>query len=304
MTMNTRKMVVGAIVALIGLPVVLVVIVAVSVSVLTRTNGTLVSSDQKRDYLLYVPSSYDRATPTPLVISLHGAAGWPAQQRNLSRWNRLAESQGFLVVYPSGSGMPRTWRTMPGDDARADVRFLADVIDTLGATYNIDPARIYADGLSNGGGMTFALSCALSDRIAAVGMVAAAHALPWSWCADSRPVPVIMFHGTADRITPYHGGRTWISPVRFPSIPAWSANWARRNHCGPDPVESVVAADVTRLEYTHCADDAAVVLYTVQGGGHTWPGGGPLPEWFVGPTSRNIDATRQMWAFFREHPRQ
>ena len=61
-----------------------------------------------------------------------------------------------------------------------------------------------------------------------------------------------------------------------------------------------MAADVTRLEYTHCADDAAVVLYTVHGGGHSWPGGGPLPEWLVGATSHSIDATSQMWAFFRD----
>jgi polyhydroxybutyrate depolymerase len=68
-----------------------------------------------------------------------------------------------------------------------------------------------------------------------------------------------------------------------------------------NPVDSVVAADVTRLEYTKCADDAAVVLYTIKGGGHTWPGGHPLPEWFVGPTSDRIDASSLMWAFFRAH---
>jgi polyhydroxybutyrate depolymerase len=103
----------------------------------------------------------------------------------------------------------------------------------------------------------------------------------------------------------------WISPEPFPSVTTWAANWAQRNRCGPNPVESAVAADVTRLEYTDCADDAAVVLYTVQGGGHQWPGGKPLPAWMevemalfglrVGPYSRSIDATNLMWAFFREH---
>jgi polyhydroxybutyrate depolymerase len=87
----------------------------------------------------------------------------------------------------------------------------------------------------------------------------------------------------------------------FPSIPAWAANWARRNRCRAKPVESAVAADVTRLENTGCSDDAAVVLYTIHGGGHTWPGGGPMPEWFVGPTTSGVDATRQTWAFFRAH---
>jgi polyhydroxybutyrate depolymerase len=146
------------------------------------------------------------------------------------------------------------------------------------------------------------LSCTLSDRIAAVGMVGAAHLTPWSWCTDPRPVPMIAFHGTADGATPYNGGTSWVSSRAFPDIPTWTANWARRNRCGPNPIESVVAADVTRLEYTNCADEAAVVLYTILGGGHTWPGGGALPEWFVGTTSRSIDASSQMWAFFREHP--
>jgi polyhydroxybutyrate depolymerase len=63
-----------------------------------------------------------------------------------------------------------------------------------------------------------------------------------------------------------------------------------------------VAADVTRIAYTNCADDAAVVLYRIEGGGHTWPGGQPLPEWFAGPTSRSIDASSEMWAFFEAHP--
>jgi polyhydroxybutyrate depolymerase len=87
----------------------------------------------------------------------------------------------------------------------------------------------------------------------------------------------------------------------FPSIPTFTANWARRNRCGAKPVESAIAADVSRLEYTGCVDDAAVVLYTIRGGGHTWPGGGPMPEWFAGKTSHGVDATRQSWAFFRAH---
>jgi polyhydroxybutyrate depolymerase len=149
--------------------------------------------------------------------------------------------------------------------------------------------------------MAFVLSCTMSDRIAAVGTVAAAHELPWSWCVDARPVPVIAFHGTADPLVPYNGGRSWASSKLFPSVRTWTANWARRNRCGANPVESVVAADVTRAEYTNCAEDAAVVLYTVQGGGHSWPGGKPMPKWIAGSTSASIDATRQMWAFFREH---
>src|SRR5205085_9908720 len=101
---------------------------------------------------------------------------------------------------------------------------------------------------------------------------------------------------------PYNGGKVWFAPDRFPSIPEWTANWARRNRCRVNPIESAVAADVTRREYTGCAADAAVVLYTIQSGGHTWPGDRSLPEWLPRATSPSIDATNLMWAFFREHP--
>ncbi len=306
--MNTKRIVkiaIGAVLVVIGLPVVLVLIVVVSVAVLDRTNGTMVSSGQKRQYLLYVPKSYDRTKPTALVISMHGAAGWPAQQMNLSQWNRLADSQGIIVVYPSGSGVPKIWHVDPGAGFTRDVRFVSALIDTLEAAYNIDPAKIYANGISNGGAMAFVLSCTLSDRIAAVGIVAAAQSRDRNWCTDHRPVPMMAFHGTADPIIPYRGGPLGdpFNPVKdtFPAVRDWVASWARRNRCGASPVESEFAPDVTRIEYPHCAAEAPVVLYAVQGGGHSWPGGKPLPEWWVGPTSRSIDATSQMWAFFGEH---
>ena len=301
--MKSRRRVIGAVLILISLPLLLALVEAVSFHVRNRNNGSIVSSGERREYLLYVPKSYDSTTPTPLVISMHGLEGWPVLQRDLSGWNRLAESRGFIVAYPSGleGTGPRMWRVRRGAGLEEDVRFISDLIDGLEKAYNIDPTRIYANGLSNGGGMAFVLSCTLSDRIAAVGMVAAAQTLPWSWCTDRRPVPMIAFHGTADSIVPYEGGSSWIGPTSFPDVPEWAANWARRNRCGPEPIESAVAPDVTRREYTKCSDDAAVVLYTIRGGGHTWPGGEPLPEWFAGPTSHSVDATRQMWAFFQEY---
>ena len=303
-SLSDRRFVLGAALALIGLPVVIVPIEAVSFYTANRENGSFVSSGEKRDYLLYVPKSYDRRRPAPLVISMHGAGLWGAGQRDISQWNELADSAGLIVVYPSGVGGEgeRVWRAEPGAGLMKDVRFISDLIDTLEASYNIDTTRIYANGLSNGGGMSFVLSCAMSDRIAAVGMVAAAQTLPWQWCKDNRAVPMIAFHGTADAQVPYNGGKSWVSPRPFPSTPRWAANWARRNRCDQNPVDSTVAADVTRRTYTNCADGAGVVLYTVEGGGHTWPGGGPMPEWFVGRTTRSINATSLMWSFFREHP--
>ena len=301
-----RRRVVGAALLLIGLPPVLVLVGEVSHQVRNRNNGSIVSSGEKREYLLYVPESYDSSRPTPLVIGMHGGGMLPAQQMHLTRWNDLADENGFIAVYPSGTGSFRKWHTFdPGPGLERDVSFVSDLIDTLQSAYNIDPARIYANGLSNGGGMAFVLSCTLSERITAVGMVAPAQSLPPGWCANRRPVPMIAFQGDADQFVPYEGG-PMADPINpdppvFPAARDWVAGWAQRNRCGSDPVETDVAVDVTRLDYTDCADDAAVVLFTVHGGGHTWPGGEPLPEWFLGPTSHSVDATRQMWAFFREH---
>ncbi len=178
----------------------------------------------------------------------------------------------------------------------------------MNMAYNIDATRIYANGMSQGGAMAFVLSCTLADRIAAVGMVAAAQSRPFDWCTDHRPVPMIAFHGTADPLVPYQGGPLSdpFAPVRptYPPVREFVARWARRNRCGADPLESAAAPDVTRIEYTHCAEDATVVLYAIREAGHIWPGGEPLPEWRVGPNNNSIDATSQMWAFFREHPRR
>ncbi len=304
---NGRRPALRAALALLSMPAALALVLAVSFYVRNRSNGAFVSSGEPREYLLYVPEGHDRSRPTPLVISMHGAGLWPVPQMEISRWNTLADEHGFIVVYPSavsGRG-PRVWRMDGGAGLASDVRFIAELIDRLEASYNIDRARIYADGLSNGGGMAFVLSCTLSDRIAAVGLVASAQLLPWSWCQDQRAVPMIAFHGTDDRITPYHGGTSLAAPRHvFPSIPTWAASWAQRNRCGSKPALSAVAADVSRLEYTGCSDDAAVVLYTIRGGGHTWPGGGAMPEWFAGRASSSVDATRQTWAFFRAHPQQ
>ena len=299
-----RRLALAAALALLAVPIALVPIEALSYYARNRGNGSIVSSGETRDYLLHVPESYDRSRPAPLVISLHGAGLWGAAQRDISQWNTLADREGFIVVYPSAAGGhgPRVWRAQLGSDLSTDVTFISDLIDKLRADYNIDPAAIYANGLSNGGGMSFVLSCTLSDRIAAVGMVAAAQLLPFSWCTDARPVPMITFHGTEDKVAPYAGGRTWIASRAFPNQPMWVANWARRNRCAPEPIDSAVAANVSRRAYTGCANDASVELFTIRGGGHDWPGGMPLSEWLSGPTSRGIDATSRMWAFFREHP--
>jgi len=293
---------VGTVLLLVSLPVAYAVWDAVSYNHHNRNNGSFVSGAEIREYLLHVPTTYDPATPTPLVISLHGAGSWPADQRDISGWNALADRERFLVVYPAGAGRIRSriWRADGGPGLERDVRFIADLIDTLRTTYNIDPARIYANGLSNGAGMAFVLSCTLADRIAAVGLVSSALLLPWDWCTEGRPMPVVAFHGTADPITPYDGGTTWVADKRFPEVPSFMGRWASRNGCTTPPRDALVAADVTLRTYADSGCGAEVALYAIEGGGHAWPGGQPIPEWFAGSTSTSIDATQLMWAFFRD----
>jgi polyhydroxybutyrate depolymerase len=201
--MNSRKIVIGAALALIGLPIVLVLIVHGFFYAVfyfpnrtSATTGTIVSSAEKREYLLYVPKSYDRAKPTPLVINLHTAMSWPTSSMNISQWNLVADEYGFIVVYPAGIGSASKSWEMTGSETPSrmpDVIFISELIDKLEASYNIDKTRIYANGMSNGGGMAFVLSCTMSDRIAAVGMVSAGLYPEWNWCTDHRPVPVIAF---------------------------------------------------------------------------------------------------------------
>jgi polyhydroxybutyrate depolymerase len=114
---------------------------------------------------------------------------------------------------------------------------------------------------------------------------------------------MIAFHGTDDRFAPYHGGNSMVVPAyALPGIPGWVVSWARRNRCVGEVVDSRVAPDVVRRAYSGCADGADVVLYTVEGGGHTWPGGGRQPRWFAGRTTTGVNASREAWEFFRAHP--
>jgi polyhydroxybutyrate depolymerase len=270
------------------------------------TNGSLVSLGRKRSYLLYVPETYNPAAPTPLVISLHGFAEWPAHQMQISRWNDLARQSGFIVVYPRGTDVPLRWQThgASGSDAGPlrDVTFISDLMDKLGTEYHLDPARIYVNGLSNGGGMAFVLACHLSERIAAVGSVSGAYTFSWSECHPTRRVPAILFHGTKDPIVPYWGRAPSLSGFSLPSVPEWVASLARDYGCAEAPLNLPAIGDVSGIQFVNCASKGDIVFYTITNGGHSWPGGGSLPKFIVGSTNRDINATKMMWDFFCQHP--
>lgn len=269
--------------------------------VIRTANGSILSGGEKRDFLLYVPESYDPHTPTPLVISIHGFAEWPAHQQRMTHWNELADQYGFIVVYPSGRQVPKRWRTDSSRDL-SDAQFIADLIDHLQAEYSIDPGRIYANGLSNGGGMSYFLACTLSDRIAAFGGVAGAYLLPTEECQRVRPVPAILFHGTADPVVPFEGGPSRSFDIPFPVVNDWVRDLAKRNGCDLNPTALPVQGEASGLHYPGGEQGADVVYYIIDGGGHTWPGGDSLPKWITGHTTQDIDATRLMWEFFQQHP--
>ena len=287
------------ILGLLVLVLALVLFVAISLKIQNVTNGEIVSSGQVRKFLVYVPPGYDPARPAPLVISIHGYAEWPAHQRDQSGWNELADEHGFIVVYPAGTGFPARWR-MTGEKS-ADVVFISDLIDYLQGVYNIDPARIYANGLSNGGGMSYVLGCRLSERIAAIGSVSGAYLFPLEECNPARPVPMLALHGTVDPIVPYEGGYSNYFKVTFPDVPAWIERRAAKNNCAGTPEALPAGGSISGVRYRGCAEDAEVVFYSIAGGGHSWPGGPGLPEWIAGTTSQEIDATAVLWEFFERH---
>jgi polyhydroxybutyrate depolymerase len=168
--------------------------------------------------------------------------------------------------------------------------------------YSIDTNRVYANGLSNGGGMSCLLACKLSQRIAAIGSVSGAYLLPRDEWNAPRHVPVILFHGTEDPLVPFHGGPSKVFHVPFPDVPQW-VHWLGTNYgCGPEPARLPDSGKANGVRYTGGTNTADVVFYTLNGGGHTWPGGKKMPRLLVGHTPQDISATRLMWDFFQQHP--
>lgn len=275
---------------------------------------TLEVDGLERTYTQYVPSGYTGTEYTPLVLSLHGVLSNAGEQQRYTGWNAIAERENFVVVYPEGTPFLFGYRWNAGeplnnespamnpaleDTPVDDVAFIRDLITSYVNDFCIDPARVYVNGFSNGGGMTAHLACALSDRIAAAGTVAGAFTAIPGGCNPERPVPVIAFQGGADRIVPPDGNAS----MGLISAPEWVAEWAARNQCDatPETVEGTVGA-VTGIRYVDCADDADVVFYSIADGGHTWPGGNMGAALLLGRTSHDINASETMWTFFEAHP--
>lgn len=269
-----------------------------------RSNGVLTSGDARRRYLLHVPPGLSGERAVPLVVVIHGFMQSPAHQRDMTRWDDVADVEGFITVYPMGTGLPLRWMahepSSASDETRAHVGFVRELVEDLCERYPVDRDRIYACGMSNGGGLTMVLAYELPEVFAAVGSVAGLYTYPLPE-DEGRAVPLIAFHGELDRIVPIEGHpRRMGYPV--PAVADLMEAYAARCGCSAR-AEARVSDAVTRVSYTGGRDGSEVVWYRIANGGHTWPGGVPLPEYITGPTSHDVDATRLMWDFFRRHAR-
>jgi polyhydroxybutyrate depolymerase len=280
---------------------------------------TLMSGGLARSYILHVPTGY-AGQPTPLVINMHGFLSDASQQESWSAMDTVADSEGFLVAYPNGAGSPSSWNAGAccefTDTSRDDVAFVSAVIDDVAQSHCVELDRVYATGMSNGGFMSQNLACNLSDRIAAIGPVAGVIGIAPVDCTPARPIPVMEFHGTADPLVPYDGGSPSASlwsllypdapPPTFESVAYTVDFWRNLDGCGPTPTQTFSNGDATCESYTGCQGGVAVTLCTIAGGGHTWPGGNPnaLPSeaaLFTGPMSTSINASSQLWNFFKAY---
>jgi polyhydroxybutyrate depolymerase len=245
-----------------------------------------------REYLVHVPRSYDASKPTPLVLDFHGLTANAVVQALYSKMTVKADAAGFIAVHPQGVGS--SWNAgiccgAAADRKVDDVAFVRGLLDQLSKELNVDPKRIYATGISNGAMFSQRLACELSDRIAAVGTVAGIYVT--AKCTPARPVPVIHFHGTDDKLASY----------KLPDVPQSLAAWAALDKCGATPHETLRHGDARCEAWEGCGHHAEVVLCTIEGGGHTWPGGASdFPP--MGKTSHDIDATDAFWDFFVKHP--
>lgn len=203
----------------------------------------------ERSYRMHVPRSYTGQTPVPLVLNIHGLTQDGPIQQLASQLDVVAEEHGFVTVYPSSDS--GTWNAgaccnITGPD---DVTFMREVVADVRRRSCIDPTRIYATGMSNGGIMSHRLACDAADLFAAVAPVAGILPVPDADCRPQRPVPLLQVHGTNDDLVDYDGGGVltfiWTDPFTpLLSAHATIADWARRDGCG-----SALSAPTSRQDY-------------------------------------------------------
>lgn len=266
----------------------------------TSVSESLLSGGTTRLYRLHIPTGYRDTQKYPLVLNFHGHGSNALQQEGRTGFSHLANEDGIIVVYPQGVVGPdqRTgWDTGPARNPQSnDLLFVSDLLNHLQSTLCIDPARIYATGFSNGGGMTNELACKMDDRIAAFAPVSGAYPPLPGGCDPVRPVPLLEIHGTADPVVPYNG-----SPTKdYPPITQWLQGWVQRNGCKVGPTVFTSTNGVIGERWTSCRDNVTIVHYAIHSLGHNWPVAHykfPRKSQYV----TTFDATTTIWAFFQNY---
>ena len=273
------------------------------------TQAKLTVDGNSRDYTINIPPRYDGTQALPLVMAFHGRGSNASQQLLLTSFDTSSDKNNFILVLPNAIKGQWDLPIIPGR-ATTDTTFVSELSAALSQRLCVDKSRTYASGMSLGSAMTFALACAPKQSFAAFGGVGASFYRPV--CNAAPPAPIIYFHGTADPVVPYEGGRVAGSPARSITARVTAANqnmadWANHNGCSPTPNVSDLG-DITRPVLSGCMNNASVGFCRINGGGHTWPGANQLVADFteksLGKTTQAVDATELMWSFFEQYQLQ
>ncbi len=258
----------------------------------------------QRTFFVHRPPSTPPGRTLPLVLVLHGGFGSGAQAEQSYGWDAEADRSLFVVAYPDG--LHRAWNA-GGDccgqaaaDHIDDVGFLTSMVSRIEKAVPIDPTRVFATGISNGGIMAYRLACT-TKMFAAIGPDSATML---GACPHPAPVSVVHIHGTADSRIPYYGGTgTGVAHINSPAVPNVTAFWRTVDRCA-HPAASTSGVVTTSM--ATCPNGRSVELITIAGAGHQWPRSAdhPLRQLILGTDapSNALDATAVIWAFFAAHP--
>ncbi len=269
----------------------------------TTVNGSTVHNGLTRTYSFYIPALYNGSQAYPLVFNLHGYSSNGTEQSYYGNFKTIADTAGFIVVHPEGTIQPGTtstqfWNVGFFPSNVDDVAFLESLIDTISASYNIDAARIYSTGMSNGGFMSYKLACE-SNRFAAIASVTGSMtAQTQNNCSPIKPIPVMEIHGTADLTVPYNGQTGMLSIDNVLSF------WAGYNGCSAAPAMTMVpnanttdGASAEHYVYAPGTNNVTMEHYKIINGAHTWPGAAIT----IGVTCMDFSASKEIWRFFSQY---
>ena len=261
---------------------------------------------RERGFIVHVPKAYRADRPAPLVLALHGGGGSMEVMAKDRLYGLVSQSEasGWIVVFPNGfsrlGGKLATWNAgiccgAARDRGSDDVGFLRAVVAEVQRRVAVDPQRVFATGMSNGGMMSYRLACEASDIFRAIAAVAGTDGT--TDCRPGRPVPVFHLHAKDDDRVLFNGGSGSASDTHanFVSVPATVDKWARLNACS-GPTQTVLQRPGVTCEVrSGCQGGAEVRLCVTDSGGHSWPGGRKA---LGGKGSTALDATEAIWAFF------